>query len=144
MTGESIKFVDFHNVVQLISVLVCLQISCTTTKISTNLRLLPVTDHYYIHKSNQSSLQGMDWKRLRMLGTIHGRRRRRRNPSDAAAKSRSRPLHCTCRPVPRSVGPIPRQPSPRLPPSVRRARTDGQDRQECSGYVISPLGPKPP
>ena len=43
VTGKSIKFVDFQIVVQLILVLVCLRISCTTTKISTTLRLLPET-----------------------------------------------------------------------------------------------------
>ena len=46
VTGKSIKFFDFQIFVQLILVLVCLQISCTTIKTLTNLRLLPVTGHY--------------------------------------------------------------------------------------------------
>ena len=45
VTGKSLKFVDFQIVVQLILVLVRLRISCTTTKNSTDLRLLPVTVH---------------------------------------------------------------------------------------------------
>ena len=35
-----IKFVDFLIVVHLISVVICLRFSCTTTKISTSLRLM--------------------------------------------------------------------------------------------------------
>ena len=48
ITGRSFKFVKFHIVVQLISVLVCQQISCTIQQQqkSMNLRLLPVTALY--------------------------------------------------------------------------------------------------
>ena len=52
VTGKSLKFVDFHIVFQLILVLICLRISCTTTKKSTNLRLLPMT--VYEWKTNHS------------------------------------------------------------------------------------------
>ena len=39
VTGKSLKFVDFQIVIQLISVLTCLRISCTTTKKSMKMNL---------------------------------------------------------------------------------------------------------
>ena len=55
ITIKSLKFIKFMIVVLLILVLICLQISCTTTKKSTNSRLLSVTGH-----DSRMSTEGID------------------------------------------------------------------------------------